>query len=198
MQFYSYLLIHIYVNIIQRNNTNQKDSNLPQLSNVYNLTYTAYDDSYDITNITTLQELADLNIEGFKKGGAYPVIIENPESEVKDIIKLSVSASENGTTTLYDFGSLKERFIKSGEQIVLIIRPNSGYMGNISRGGIEIKSGIINEEAYISNNLTSDTEYQITYVARPATDADDIKITTKPNVYIPEVISEGEEYTINM
>ena len=181
---------------IQRNNTNQKDSNLPQLSNVYNLTCTAYDDKYDITNITTLQELADLNIEGFTKGRTYPVITENPESEVKDIIKLSVSASENGTTTLYDFGSLKERFMKSGEQIVLIIKPNSGYMGNISRGGIEIKSGIINEEAYISNNLTSDTEYQITYVARPATDADDIKITTKPNVYIPEVISEGEEYTI--
>lgn len=169
----------------------------PVLSNVYYLTAKAFDDGYDnSSNITTLSELSALDITGFTKGGTYPVITENPESELNGIIKLSVTDTENGTTTLYNYGSLKERFIKAGEEVFIIVTPDNGYMAEITANGISVKSDIISQDTYIFEVSDEDTDVTVTYSVRPATDPSDIKITVTPMAFVPAVVTEGEEYTI--
>lgn len=169
--------------VIQRNNTSADDSNLPQLTNVYYLTATAYDDGYEnSTNITTLEALQSLEINGFTTGGTYPVITDNPQSNLIRIIKLSASLSENGNVTLNSVGTMKDRFIKAGETVSVNVTPNTGYMGTITCNGTAVKYDIITSDTYTTETLTADTIIAVTFAERPVTDEDELIVTAPIDV----------------
>lgn len=166
------------------------------ITNVYYLTKVAYDDGKDNTvNITNISELANLDITGYTKGGLYPVITDNPQTTLDAFVSLTSTVGENGTVNFSGMAP-GNYYIKAGETHTLKVSPEYGYMANVTVNDNALLEDSITTESLALSPFVTDTDIVVAFNERPATDAAELQITTPISVFVPETVTEGNEYTI--
>ena len=174
----------------------QNDGWTTTFTNVYYLTKDAYDDgNANTTNLTSLSDIATMTLTGYTMGGAYPVITGNAQENLNSFVALTMSADENGTVKLSDMG-YGNYFVKAGEAHTLTVIPESGYMAMVSVNDDVLLEESIKKAVLTLTPFTEDTAIVAEFSERPVTPVEELKITTPGSVFVPEVINEGEEYTI--
>ncbi|MBE7021123.1 MAG: hypothetical protein E7411_06805 [Ruminococcaceae bacterium] len=176
--------------------TKLSDAWTTSITNVYYLTKEAYDDSdVNTTNINNISNATNLNITGYTNGGAYPVITDNKQSTLNTFIALTFETTENGTVKFSDM-AVKNYYIKAGETHTLIVSPEYGYMSDVTVNDNALLEDSITTESLALSPFVTDTDIVVAFNERPATDAAELQITTPISVFVPETVTEGNEYTI--